>query len=171
MREWSNRELLTYLERVEPVLSELDHFELLDVAWDADAARVREAFHEMAAGLHPDRHRRSLTSEQYERLTIVYARIAEAYRVLRSDDHRKAYLEAQLRKAAPTSERSRAARPSVSPELSMLSPKAQQLYRRAQAALSTGDRASAALNLRMALRMHPHSDFLKQALQKTTKVD
>jgi curved DNA-binding protein CbpA len=173
MREWSKRELLTYLDRVEPALDRLDHFELLDVAASADKSAIQSAFHEMAAGLHPDRHRRQLTPQQYERLTIVYARIAEAYRVLRNPEHREEYLKGKQRErldqktpSAPARKPAAAKRRgSGPPELAILSPKAQQLYRRAQAALRSGDRTSAMLNLRMALNKHPTSDFLKQALR------
>ncbi len=164
MRPWSKRELLAYLDRVMPALKGLDHFELLDVSPNADDATIQAAFHNMAGGLHPDRHRNVLTPAQHETLIVVYARIAEAYRVLRSPEHREAYLKAEAKK------RTGAQAPVREPQdpaqaLALLSPKAQQLYRRAVAAQRTGDTASAVLNMRMALAKHPQSGFLKQALK------
>lgn len=164
MRPWTKRELLTYLDRVKPALDSSDYFQLLDVSSDADNETIQAAFHTMAAGLHPDRHRNSLSTEQHERLIVAYARIAEAYRVLRNPEHRDTYLRKAAR-AQSKSEVSVATEPQ-DPEhaLALLSPKAQQLYRRAMAALRTGDRPSANLNLRMALSKHPQSGFLKAAL-------
>ncbi len=165
MRPWSKRELLAYLDRIMPALEGLDHFELLDVPPDADDKTIQGAFHNMAGGLHPDRHRNVLSPSQHERLIVVYARIAEAYRVLRSPEHREKYLidEAKRRKKTTTTVR---APQEIASALALLSPKAQQLYRRAIAAKRTGDTASAVLNLRMALAKHPQSGFLKEALKK-----
>ena len=75
MRPWTKRELLAYLDRILPALEGLDHFELLDVPPNADDKTIQGAFHNMAAGLHPDRHRNVLSPSQHERLIIVYARI------------------------------------------------------------------------------------------------
>lgn len=165
MRPWSKRELLAYLDRVMPALEGFDHFELLDVSPDADSKTIQGAFHNMAAGLHPDRHRNVLTPEQHESLIQVYARIAEAYRILRSPEHRKNYLLEEAKRRNNDTQQPRA--PQAPTEaLALLSPKAQQLYRRAVAAHRTGDKASAILNMRMALAKHPQSGFLKDALAK-----
>lgn len=164
MKPWTKRDLMAYLDRVLPALDELDHFELLDVAASATANDIQSAFHSMAAGLHPDRHRNQLTPEQHEKLIVVYARIAEAYRVLRDPDNKAAY----LKKAARSSQDAgvdRARSTGGAAGLALLSPKAQQLYRRSMAAQQTGDLASAKLNLRMALSKHPQSIFLKEALR------
>lgn len=157
---WSRRDLLAYLEKIERASGELDHFELLDVSYEAGDAEIQAAFHRVAGGIHPDRHRRSLSAEQRERLTVVYARIAEAYRVLRDPEMRLGY----LKKVAQRGERPRARRDSTDP-VAVLSPKAQRFYRRAMVALRTGDRTSALLNLKMALRLHPTSDLLREALR------
>lgn len=165
MRPWTKRELLAYLDRVLPALEGLDHFELLDVPPDADDKTIQGAFHNMAGGLHPDRHRNVLSPSQHERLIVVYARIAEAYRVLRSPEHREAYLLEEAKRQKKTTATVRAPQ-ETSSALALLSPKAQQLYRRAIASKRTGDTASAVLNLRMALAKHPQSGFLKDALKK-----
>lgn len=161
MRTWDNRQLLAYLDRVEPVLDCLDHFELLDVDADADAAAIQAAFHAVAATLHPDRHR-DLSVRDRERLTIVYARIAEAYRVLRDPATRDQYLREEARKRQAAADRPRR----DTEGLELLSPMAQKHYRRARAALATGDRASAILNLRMALSHNPQSSLLRDALRE-----
>lgn len=154
------RDLLAYLDRVEPRLAELTHFELLDIAPGAGDHEIQRAYHIVAARMHPDHHRAYLSPEQYERLNIVYGRITEAYRCLRNSRERQAYEEQLAEKAATAPDRPRARDAAVD----LLSPKAQRLYRRAQAAIRTGDHASAELNLRMALRAAPDSALLKARL-------
>lgn len=162
---WSKRELLAYLDRVEPALARLDHFEALDVPAEASAATIQAAFHHMAANLHPDLYRRVLSAEDHERLTIVYGRIAEAYRVLRNPEHRHDYLkrEASKRRAGKT-ETAPGKTGGGDSAVARLSPKAQRLYRRAQTSLRMKDRASAKLNLRMAIALEPKSALLREAL-------
>jgi curved DNA-binding protein CbpA len=161
-KAWDRRAILAYLDRVEPILDRLNYFELLDVQPDATPVQIQEAFHAVAAGIHPDRLRKSLTAEEKERLTIVYARIAEAYRVLRDEDSRNKYLVQAARAEDAQEAPSTVDRDSIA----LLSPRAQSLYGRAEAALRTGDRASALLNLRMALALHPQSTLLREALAR-----
>ncbi len=166
MKPWSRREVLAYLDNVTGATGELDHFSLLDVAVDADDDSIQRAFHRVAGGIHPDRHRNHLNAEQRERLTVVYARIAEAYRVLRDPEARENY----LRKMGRDQGKSKAAEaPKAKSEISVLSPKAQRLFRRAKTALRTGDRTSAVLNLKMALNLHPDSELLRETLAAIKK--
>jgi len=161
---WTKRDVLAYLERVEPVLGELDHFELLDVPAEAGPTTIQEAFHHMAGNLHPDLYRRLLSSEDHERLTIVYARVAEAYRVLRSTGTRRTYLKNEAKKLEEQGEAAPAPARGANSAVARLSPKAQRLYRRAQTSIRMKDHASARLNLRMALAVDPKSALLREAL-------
>ncbi len=160
MPTWTIRELLAYLDRVEPALDKLSHFELLDVDADANFAAIQESFHRLAARLHPDRYRTRLSTTDHERLTTVYARLAAAYQVLRDDKRRSHYLRETARERPAATE----GKLDTESALSLLSPKAQRLYRRAQAALRTNDVASAILNLRMALARDKNSALLREAL-------
>ena len=142
---------------------QLTFYELLDVQPDAADADIQGAYHKMAGRMHPDRHRTELNADQYERLNIVYGRITEAYRVLRNRAEREKYGRALAKRGTDNlggDERTAS---------KLLTPKAQRLYRRAKAALRTGDRASALLNLKMALRDSPNSAMLKQALTDAKK--
>lgn len=157
------RDLLAYLDKVEPVLMQLTFYELLDVQPSATNTEVQSAYHKMAGRMHPDIHKSELNADQYERLNIVYGRITEAYRVLRNPAEREKYGRALAKQGTDNiggDDRTAS---------KLLSPKAQRLYRRAQAALRTGDRTSALLNLRMALRDSPNSAILKQALADAKK--
>jgi len=160
MSVWSKRELLSYMERVEPALDRLSHYEILDIDADADWHEIQGAFHRLAGRLHPDRYRLALSTADHERLTIVYGRLAEAYQVLRDPGRREQYLKETARDRPEAA----AGAMDVDSALSLLSPKAQRLYRRAQAALRTNDVASAILNLRMALARDKNSALLREAL-------
>jgi len=158
------RELLAYLDRVEPGLDRLNYFELLDVDGEAGDRAIQESFHRLAGRIHPDRYRHVISAADLDRVTTVYARIAHAYTELRDPTRRTRYLQ----ELAAAGKQPGAAGPPVGGDvdaaLALLSPKAQRLYRRAQAALSSGDSASAVLNLRMALTSDRGSALLLEAL-------
>lgn len=156
MSAWSPRQLIRFLDRVEPTLDQMSHFALLDIARDSDARTVRAAFHHMASQLHPDLYRLHISPEDHERLTRIYGRIADAYLVLRNPETRGEYV---LELTTQTSIESKAALDSALP------PKARRLYRRAVASLRRGDRSSAILELRMALASAPRSALLQNALE------
>ena len=152
-----------YVSRVMPALDKMDHFELLDVSIDAKKSEVQKSFLLMASSLHPDRHRLSLEPDDLERLTIVYARIAEAYRVLKDPKEKELYL---TKAALNMKTASQPEELTEKDSLSLLSPKAQRLFKRYKGALRTGDSSSALLYLKGALSMHPQSQFLKEELSK-----
>ena len=160
---WQKRQLLAYLDRVEPAIEQLTHFELLDVKSNAGDHDIREAFHQMASRLHPDLYRNELTERDHERLNIVYGRLAQAYMILRDHEERDKYVRT-LNKDEPAAAKTANSDPASA--VALLSPKAQRHYRRAQASLRMGNVAAAILSLRMALASDPKSSFLRSALSK-----
>jgi curved DNA-binding protein CbpA len=74
----------------EAVLDDASYYEILGVLEIADAQAIREAFHEFSLGFHPDAHR-DVDAEVQERLTRVFQRGVEAYRVLSVPESRAAY--------------------------------------------------------------------------------
>ncbi len=160
MSAWTKEELLAYLRRVEPRLARMSHFDLLDIDHTASEVELQHAYHQMAARLHPDMYRLVLAPADLERLSIVYGRIADAYLVLRDPLQRDRYLVEQSR--SYDAEREGDVDPTAAAAL--LSPRAKQHYRRAQAALRAGEVASAILSLRMALSHNPHSALLREIL-------
>jgi DnaJ-class molecular chaperone len=168
--KYDTRDLLAYLDRVEPGLDRLSYFELLDIDGDAGDRAIQESFHRLAGRIHPDRYRQTLSARDLERLTTVYARIAHAYTELRDPARRKRYV-ADLAGGSggrPAATGAAPAAPAAGGDteaaLAMLNPKAQRLYRRAEASLRSGDVASAVLNLRMALAIDRGSALLREAL-------
>ncbi len=162
------RDLLAYLDRVEPGLDRLNYFELLDVDGDAGDRAIQESFHRLAGRIHPDRYRHVISARDLDRLTTVYARIAHAYTELRDPTRRTRYVQELAAAGKQTGTAAAASGPAAGGDteaaLALLSPKAQRLFRRAQAALRSGDTGSAVLNLRMALASDRGSALLLEAL-------
>ena len=156
---WSRAKLLAYIERVENHIEEMSLYELMDI--DPGQGDIQRAFHKVAHRLHPDLYRSALSKDEHRRLTSVYAKIANAYHVLRDAEKRTKY-DKELREDA-------AERVVTDKSAVLLEPRAKAQLRRAQAAARRGDRASAILHLKMALSIAPDSALLRGLLQKLEK--
>ncbi len=88
-------------ERLERQASQ-SHFGVLGVEADADEARIRTAFFELAKRFHPDRL--GSDAEARELARRLFARVTEAHQVLADPDRRRAY-EATLRAPGEDPER------------------------------------------------------------------
>ena len=162
MTPWSREEVLAFVTGLEKQLATISHFDLLDVPRDADPQTIQDAFHRRANQLHPDRHRKVLTVGELERLTTVYARIAEAYRVLRDDNERARYIDNQAasdsQQATPQGDEPAA--------VAVLSPKSQTLYHSAMECMRGENYTGAIMELKDALRQDPESRLLKRCLSE-----
>lgn len=67
------------------------HYEVLGVARSASTDDVKRAYYSHARRLHPDRFRRDAAEETRPRIDAAFARIAQAYDVLRDSALRAAY--------------------------------------------------------------------------------
>jgi len=72
------------------LLDESNYYEILGILHLADAAAIRDAFHEFALAFHPDAQLELAPAERQLVLRI-FQRGVEAYRVLSSDEQRAAY--------------------------------------------------------------------------------
>ncbi len=81
-------------------LAQRDHFEVLGITAAASDAELRAAFARLARVLHPDACRDPILAEVTEQREAVFARVREAYEVLRDARHRAEY-EAELRRRKP----------------------------------------------------------------------
>jgi curved DNA-binding protein CbpA len=83
------------------------HYEVLGVGLAAGASDVKRAYHALAKRLHPDRFRREADGPLIQRLDASFARVTQAYEVLKDTALRASYdrkLSAmQKRGAAPAS--------------------------------------------------------------------
>ena len=74
-------------------LENADHFQVLGVGRDADAARLKAAYFQLARTYHPDAARDGEPPEARALRAEIFARVAAAWAALETDAGRQAYLE------------------------------------------------------------------------------
>ena len=84
---------LEALQAVAKKFENADHFQVLGVGRDADAARLKAAYFQLARTYHPDAAREGDLAEARELRAEIFARVASAWSALETDAGRLAYLE------------------------------------------------------------------------------
>jgi curved DNA-binding protein CbpA len=84
---------LEALQAAAKKLEGADHFQVLGVGRDAEAARLKAAYFQLARTYHPDAARDGEPPEARALRAEIFARVAAAWAALESDAGRKAYLE------------------------------------------------------------------------------
>jgi curved DNA-binding protein CbpA len=142
--------IVDFVERAFLVLDEIDYYRILGLARDAAPDAVQAAYYKLAARLHPDIHGADVDPEFKQKLTSVFSRVVEAYRVLSVADQRAAYDRGlgagELRAAGGAKVRTK-------PEQRIDNPGARRFYSMGMRALDAGDKKSASMHLRMALSL------------------
>ena len=69
-----------------------DHFQVLDMPWDANPGSFRSAYVTLAQQLHPDRYTDAPAVLQ-DRATGLFDKVREAWEVLGNDEQRQAYID------------------------------------------------------------------------------
>ncbi|MFL5318861.1 MAG: DUF4388 domain-containing protein [Myxococcaceae bacterium] len=86
-------EIVTELRDAAVKIITASYFRVLGLDISADTEAVERAYHQVAARFHPDSYSDYDTSEIKDLLDSVQDKLAASYRVLSSDDKRKAYLQ------------------------------------------------------------------------------
>jgi curved DNA-binding protein CbpA len=160
-----------FLKKVEAIsraLDQLDYFQLLAIAPDADAVAIRDAYHRQSRRFHPDRYHHLGDAQLVADLTRISRRITEAYVVLRDERKRKSYEEGLAGPAREGRLRYReqdeiAAKEQREQEMGK-TPQVRQFFRAAQVAHVNGDLDDAINSLRLALLYEPDNDAFKTLL-------
>ncbi len=153
--------IVRFVEQAYSNLDKIDYFRLLQVSSSANTEELRRAYYQLAMSIHPDIHGHEVEVEFRLKLTSVFSRVVEAYRVLIDPETRRRYEqglgrgELRFQVGAKTVDEK--------PEAA-LSPSAQRFYRLAAEAREAGDIRSAKQNLQMALTMEPDSELLRAKL-------
>ncbi len=172
---WTPAELLAWLDQVEPRADGRSHFEWLEIKPTAAPQTIQAAYHAIARTRHPDLFRKSLSPTDLDRLVRMYARVSGAYAELRTSDGASAYRRRTTTAAPPPPTSPTAATPAAPAAGTAIDParamnaRALVLYRRAEGALRTGDRATALLNIKMAIAADPSSQLLRGALAELSR--
>lgn len=133
-------------------LDEMSYYELLDVPPDATRDAIKRAFHEFALDFHPD----GSAGEERVKLSTIYRRGAEAYRVLMDAESRARYDVSLKEGVVRLSEDTKA------PVKRILSTAARPFVMKAKQAMQSGNTSVAKLNLQIALRHDEgHPEILK----------
>lgn len=160
-------EVADYVREVFPDLDLHSYYQLLEVEANATAQQIKHNFYEKAAWLHPDRHHGQLPDAVHEQLVVVYARIAEGYRVLSNPSKRASYdkmmATGKLRATVIEKVLER------DPELDLDNPQARKFYKMAFEALKKNDKRSAEMYIGFALQSEPDSPMLQAMLADVKK--
>ncbi len=162
MAQNRERAIYDYVQRASAVLDRIDYYRMLNISSAASTSEVRNAYYRLAASLHPDVHGTAVEAEYRAKLTAVFSRVVEAYKILSKRASRERY-DRELAKGN--------LRISMGADMStskptIRDPGALKFFRLGQSALASGDYKSAAMNLRFALQGEPDNVTIQEALQK-----
>jgi len=155
-------ELRAFVEEVHPDLDLYSYYQLLELEPSASAAHIRAAFYRQAARLHPDRFAGLAEPGLRDKLVAIYARIAEAYKVLSDSRKRAAYDAGMAQGQMRYQEVEREKKGPQNPEDAVTKPEAKKFLRLALTAQRAGDFKGAAMNFKFALSYEPSNEWLRQ---------
>ncbi len=157
------------LERIKLLhrqLDRLDHYRLLNIPRSADAAKVKEAFINLSRELHPDRFHKMNLGPRKEIVEAVFARISEAYEVLRDVGRRRSYDQSLLPESV---RRQREEEGEKRPQVSMTAD-ASRILELADQAYHSGSYASALTSLKLASAMRPSDKEIQKKIAHVSMV-
>ena len=152
-----------FVERAYAALEQTDYYRVLGMSSAASEQEIRDAYYKLAARLHPDVHGEIGDPIFRQRLTTVFSRVVEAYRVL-SDPARRSEYDQTL--AGGNMRISQGAKVKPQVDHGIADAHARRFYQLAQQAMDSGDARSAVMNLRIALSTEPDSALLRDALAR-----
>jgi len=164
MGAWEAPALIAWLRRIGPRADSFGPYELLEISPTDDVAAIRKAYQDVAASRHPDLFRGRLGNVESEQLMRVFAKVSNAYALLRDPEERRKHGAKPLPAKAMTPP---TGTPATAPLPRKIAPRAMHHVRRADTALDAGDTAAAILHLRMAVATDPASKELRQLLADT----
>jgi curved DNA-binding protein CbpA len=152
-----------FVERAYAAMDQTDYYRILGMSSAATEQEIRDAYYKLAVRLHPDVHGEHLEALFRVRLTTVFSRVVEAYRVLCDPARRREYDETLagggLRMAPGAKVKARA-------EDAPADAHARRFYELARQAMESGDPRAAVMNLRIALSAEPDSPLLRAAMAR-----
>ncbi|HWN09937.1 MAG TPA: DnaJ domain-containing protein [Pyrinomonadaceae bacterium] len=159
VRETSSEDNLgEFLERLRAARN---HYEVLDVAWNAGINEIKESYYSLARRYHPDRFHLKSGTRLHEQISSAFARITQAYETLVDANARAAYdvtaeRSRQFEESAPKSPQ-----PIAGDDLLEFDPtepgsgQAEQYFREGFGALQQGQINAAINQLAAASRLNP----------------
>jgi uncharacterized protein (TIGR02266 family) len=140
------------------------YYELLNVDARADGDAVSQAYYKLAKVIHPDRHARERDGKRLKALTLLYARLGEAYRVLSMPELRKTYdaalAQGQKRLPPEAVGKERELQDQRDPNTE----RGRQLFARSQEMVVARDYRGARAQLELARQLEPESPAIQRAI-------
>ncbi len=160
--------IASFVDRAFENLANVDYYRVLGVSSASNEEQIRAAYYQLATYLHPDMHGLDVDPLFHSKLTVVFSRAVEAYKVLSDSEKRVAY-DAGLGRGRMRMRSGTTMQP-PRPEDRIENAKARRFYELSQRALLDKDLRSAKNNLRLALSMEPESDVIKDELARLEKL-
>lgn len=158
--------IATFVDRAHSALEATDYYGVLGVPRDANSDQLRDRYYAMASKLHPDLHGEWMSEDQRRKLTAVYSRVVEAYRIL-TDGVRRAEYDRGLEDGRVRFDADAAARPKIKrDEDEVPDGSARKFFLLGREALRAGNAKGAIMNLQMALKMAPGNAVIEAELAK-----
>lgn len=157
-----------FVHRAHDVLDKVNYYKLLSLDPKADSSAIRTAYLKIASRLHPDLFGRGIDEAFKQKLTAVYSRVVEAYKVL-SDPKRRRMYDTGLKKGKTRMSADAEATPRKRPEDTIRDPGAKRFFKLGMAAMSTGNKGAAKTNFQLALSLEPTSLVIKEALSRALR--
>ena len=165
-RQDPRAQIMRYVDRAYEALERASYYELLNLPADVTRPALRDRYYKLASRLHPDLHGDCLAPDEAHKLTSVYSRIVEAYKILRDGERRAQYdaglAEGKLRWDADAGARRQVRRV----EDDVKNPSARKFFVLGRDALRAGNGKAAVMNLRMALSMEPGNAVIQAELTR-----
>jgi len=156
-----------FVDRAYAALDQTDYYRVLGVSSASSERDVRDAYYKLAARLHPDIHGEGAEAEFRSRLTTVFSRVVEAYKVL-SDRRKRADYDAALAQGMLRMTAGLKVKPRI--EEAITDANARKFYLLAQKAMADGDGRSALMNLRIAASSEPDSPIIRDAVTRAEEL-
>ena len=152
-----------FWETVDELVGRLDsisYFELLGVATDAQPMVIQDAYYAALRRFHPDGHLAGdRVADRQRQLSLICARVGEAYRTLSNPETRATYLATGAARTT-TVPRKRSPTDSRDPRTD----KGRSMLASARELLERGNRSGARAKLELALQFEPESKVLREEL-------
>jgi len=151
-----------FVEAAHGALEQTDYYRVLGVSSAASSSEIRASYYNLAQSLHPDVHGETLEEAYREKLTAVFSRVVEAYKVL-SDEERRSNYDSALAGGAMRLRAGAKHRPRA-PEDQIQHAAAKKFFQLGLTALRAKNCKTAVQNFKLALKMEPESELIKKKL-------
>lgn len=151
-------------EFLERLRAAANHYEVLDVAWNAGINEIKESYYALARRYHPDRFHLKSGTRLHEQISSAFARITQAYEALVDANGRAAYdatIERTRKFAKSAPKPSQSASAAGADEVLEFNPaesgsgQAEKYFEEGFAALKQGQINAAITHLAAASRLNP----------------